>query len=55
MAVLPLRSVLLWGVFASLSSVVSASRNYTTSYNELDMAQAQLNMMASRPDDCPPW
>ncbi|KAM0335478.1 hypothetical protein ACHAQA_000526 [Verticillium albo-atrum] len=53
MAVLRLKSALLWGALASLSSLATAQRNYT-SYSELEMAQAHLALTSSRPDNCPP-
>lgn len=50
---LRLRDLLSLGTLASLS-FVSAQRNYS-SYSEIDMARAQLALLDSRPDKCPPW
>jgi hypothetical protein len=56
MAVLRLKGALLLGALASLSiGTVSAQRNYSTSYSDLDMSRVHDALMASRPDDCPPW
>lgn len=56
MAALRLKGALLLGILASLSiGSVSAQRNYSTSYSDLDMSRVQEQLMAGRPKDCPPW
>ncbi|KAH6663279.1 ATP-binding cassette sub-family G member 2 [Plectosphaerella plurivora] len=55
MAALRLKGALLLGALASLSiGTVSAQRNYSASYSDLDMSRVHDALMGSRADECPP-